>query len=102
MVGIFPIYQKTNKKKQKNPRRCKPASKWRTMSKGEKKADNAKKKRGGRKGKQFVSATKKGKVTKSHSKQPETRKKRKRSKKNENILRITENWNDFLENGFLD
>lgn len=32
------------------------------MSKGEKKADNAKKKAGGKKGKQFVPATKKGKV----------------------------------------
>ena len=87
-----------NKKKQKNPRRCKPASKWRTMSKGEKKADNAKKKRGGRKGKQFVSATKKGKVTRSHSKQP---RKRKRSKKNESMLSLTQNWNTFLEEGFF-
>ena len=49
-------------KAQKNPKRCKPAAKWSGMSKGEKKADNAKKKAGGKKGKQFVSATKKGKV----------------------------------------
>ena len=49
-------------KAQKNPKRCKPAAKWAGMSKGEKKADNAKKKAGGKKGKQFVSATKKGKV----------------------------------------
>ena len=49
-------------KAQKNPKRCKPAAKWAKMSKGEKKADDAKKKAGGKKGKQFVSATKKGKV----------------------------------------
>ena len=49
-------------KAQKNPKRCKPAAKWAGMSKGEKKADDAKKKAGGKKGKQFVSATKKGKV----------------------------------------
>ena len=49
-------------KAQKNPKRCKPAKKWATMSKGEKAADNRKKKAGGKKGKQFVSATKKGKV----------------------------------------
>jgi hypothetical protein len=56
-------------KAQKNPKRCKPASKWASMSKGEKKADDAKKKAGGKKGKQFVSATKKGKVTKRHTKE---------------------------------
>ena len=39
------------------------------MSKGEKKADDAKKKAGGSAGKQFVPATKKGKVTKSHTKE---------------------------------
>ena len=49
-------------KAQKNPSRCKPKAKWAGMSKGEKAADNAKKKAGGKKGKQFVSATKKGKV----------------------------------------
>ena len=42
--------------------RCKPASKWKTMSKSEKAADNAKKKAGTKAGKQYVSATKKGKV----------------------------------------
>jgi len=48
--------------------RCKPKSKWKTMSKKEKKADNAKKKAGTKAGKQHVPATKKGKVTKSHTK----------------------------------
>ena len=54
---------------QKSPKRCKPKSKYATMSKGEKKADDAKKKAGGSAGKQFVPATKKGKVTKSHTKE---------------------------------
>lgn len=54
-------------KAQKNPKRCKPAAKWKTMSESEKKADNAKKKAGGRKGKQFVSATEEGKVTKNYT-----------------------------------
>jgi hypothetical protein len=49
-------------KAQKNPKRCKPAKKWASMSDSEKKADNAKKKEGGRKGKKFVKATKKGEV----------------------------------------
>lgn len=49
-------------KAQSAPRRCKPKAKWATMSDAEKKADDAKKKEGGRKGKQFVPATKKGKV----------------------------------------
>ena len=48
--------------------RCKPASKWKTMSKKEKKADNAKKAKGTKAGKQYVPATKKGKVTKAHTK----------------------------------
>ena len=48
--------------------RCKPASKWKGMSKSEKAADNAKKKAGTKAGKQYVSATKKGKVTKAHTK----------------------------------
>ena len=52
------------KKAQSNPKRCKPKSKWDSMSASEKKADNAKKKAGGRKGKQFVKATKKGEVKK--------------------------------------
>ena len=49
-------------KAQKNPKRCKPAAKWATMSASEKEADDAKKKKGGKRGKQFVAATKKGKV----------------------------------------
>tara|TARA_B100000424_G_scaffold79784_1_gene59762 strand:+ start:1193 stop:2131 length:939 start_codon:yes stop_codon:yes gene_type:complete len=49
-------------------KRCKPASKWKTMSKSEKAADNAKKKKANKAGKYSVSATKKGKVTKSHTK----------------------------------
>lgn len=49
-------------KAQKTPKRCKPAKKWASMSGSEKKADNAKKKEGGRKGKKFVKATKKGEV----------------------------------------
>ena len=48
--------------------RCKPKSKWAKMSKGEKAADNAKKRAGTKAGKQNVSATKKGKVTKSYTK----------------------------------
>ena len=42
--------------------RCKPASKWKTMTQAERDADNAKKKAGTKAGKQYVSATKKGKV----------------------------------------
>lgn len=49
-------------KAQKIPKRCKPAAKWATMSASEKEADDAKKKKGGKRGKQFVAATKKGKV----------------------------------------
>jgi hypothetical protein len=48
--------------------RCKPKSKWKTMSKKEKKADDAKKAKGTKAGKQHVPATKKGKVTKAHTK----------------------------------
>ena len=55
-------------KKDGSQSRCKPASKWKGMSKGEKAADNAKKKAGTKAGKQYVPATKKGKVTKSHTK----------------------------------
>ena len=58
-----------DEKAQNNPKRCKPKKKWATMSKGEKKADQAKKKTGGKKGKQFVSSTKKGKVTKTFTKE---------------------------------
>lgn len=50
-------------KKDGSSKRCKPAAKWKTMSKSEKAADNAKKKKGTKAGKQYVSATKKGKVT---------------------------------------
>jgi len=53
-------------------KRCKPASKWKTMSKSEKAADNAKKKKANKAGKYSVSATKKGKVTKSHTKRNES------------------------------
>tara|TARA_B100000287_G_scaffold148695_1_gene140436 strand:+ start:2438 stop:3925 length:1488 start_codon:yes stop_codon:yes gene_type:complete len=49
--------------------RCKPASKWKEMDDDEKAADNAKKKKGNEAGKANVSATKKGKVTKSHTKE---------------------------------
>jgi hypothetical protein len=56
-------------KKDGSDSRCKPASKWKGMSKGEKAADNAKKKAGTKAGKQYVSATKKGKVTKSYTKE---------------------------------
>ena len=48
--------------------RCKPKSKWKTMSKKEKEADNAKKAKGTKAGRQYVPATKKGKVTKAHTK----------------------------------
>jgi len=58
-------------KKDGSNSRCKPASKWKTMSKSEKAADNAKKKAGTKAGKQYVSATKKGKVTKDHTKRNE-------------------------------
>jgi hypothetical protein len=52
--------------------RCKPAAKWKTMTKGEKAADNAKKKAGTKAGKQYVPATKKGKVTKAYTKRDES------------------------------
>lgn len=58
-------------KKDGSQSRCKPKSKWKTMTKSEKAADNAKKKKGTKSGKQYVSATKKGKVTKSHTKRNE-------------------------------
>ena len=44
--------------------RCKPKAKWAKMDKGEKAADNAKKRAGTKAGKQHVPATKKGKVNK--------------------------------------
>ena len=46
--------------------RCKPASKWKTMSKKEKKADDAKKRAGTKKGKQHVKSN--YPVTKKHTK----------------------------------
>lgn len=46
--------------------RCKPASKWKTMSKSEKAADNKKKAAGTKKGKQYVKS--KHPVTKAHTK----------------------------------
>ena len=58
--------------KSKDGSRCKPAAKWKTMTKGEKAADNAKKKAGSKAGKQNVPATKKGKVTKSYTKRDES------------------------------
>ena len=51
-----------DEKAQGNPSRCKPAAKWAKMSKSEKDADNAKKRAGGKEGKQFVAATEKGEV----------------------------------------
>ena len=68
--------------------RCKPASKWKTMSASEKKADNAKKKAGTKAGKQYVPATKKGKVTKSYTKRNENKNSKEISDKEiEDILR---------------
>ena len=47
--------------------RCKPASKWKTMTQAERDADDAKKKAGTKAGKQYVSATKKGKVKENYN-----------------------------------
>lgn len=58
--------------KSKDGSRCKPAAKWKAMSKGEKAADNAKKKAGSKAGKQNVPATEKGKVTKAYTKRDES------------------------------
>mgnify|MGYP003628349987 CR=1 FL=1 len=77
-------------KAQKNPKRCKPKAKWATMSKGEKKADQAKKKTGGKKGKQFVGATKKGKVTKKYTKEGV------KMNKKETMKTLMENFESFL------
>ena len=55
-------------KKDGSKSRCKPKAKWKSMSASEKKADNSKKRAGGKKGKQYVPATKKGKVTKKYTK----------------------------------
>lgn len=59
-------------KKDHSGKRCKPRSKWKTMTQAERDADDAKKKKANKAGKYSVSATKKGKVTKSHSKQNES------------------------------
>lgn len=56
-------------KKDGSNSRCKPASKWKTMSKGEKAADNKKKKAGTKSGKQYVKSN--HPVTKSHTKRNE-------------------------------
>ena len=50
-------------KKQSNPDRCLPQAKANSMTQSQRAATARKKKEGGRKGKQFVSNTKKGKVT---------------------------------------
>ena len=47
--------------------RCKPAAKWKTMTQAERDADNAKKKKGTKAGKQYVPATKKGKVRENYN-----------------------------------
>tara|TARA_Y100001937_G_scaffold112931_1_gene161049 strand:+ start:433 stop:681 length:249 start_codon:yes stop_codon:yes gene_type:complete len=49
-------------KNKKNPDRCLPLAKARSLSKAERAKTAKKKKRGGAKGKQFVSNTKKAKV----------------------------------------
>ena len=54
-------------KNKSNPDRCLPLAKARSMSKAERAATAKRKKKYGRK-KQFVSNTKKGKVTKKHTK----------------------------------
>ena len=73
--------------------RCKPASKWKTMSKKEKKADDAKKAKGTKAGKQYVPATKKGKVTKAHTKREGMKMDRQR---------LTEIINEELENAYYE
>jgi hypothetical protein len=47
--------------------RCKPASKWKTMTQAERDADNAKKKKGTQAGKQHVPATEAGKVRENYN-----------------------------------
>tara|TARA_R100001463_G_scaffold76672_7_gene130835 strand:- start:1397 stop:1645 length:249 start_codon:yes stop_codon:yes gene_type:complete len=51
-------------KNKKNPDRCLPLAKAKSMTKAERAKTARKKKRGGGKGKQFVANTKKAKVTK--------------------------------------
>jgi hypothetical protein len=55
-------------KNKKNPDRCLPLKKAKSMSKSERSATAKKKKREGRKGKTVVSNTKAGKVTKKFTK----------------------------------
>ena len=55
-------------KNKKNPDRCLPLKKARSMSKSERAATAKKKKREGAKGKQVVANTKKGRVTKKYTK----------------------------------
>jgi hypothetical protein len=55
-------------KDKKNPDRCLPLKKAKSMSKSERAATARKKKREGRKGKTVVSNTKEGKVTKKFTK----------------------------------
>ena len=56
-------------KNKKNPDRCLPAAKARSLSKAERAATARKKKKAGAKGQQVVPNTKKGKVTKTHLKE---------------------------------
>jgi hypothetical protein len=55
-------------KNKKNPDRCLPLKKAKSMTKAERAATAKKKKRGGRKGKQFVANTIIGRVTKRYTK----------------------------------
>ena len=71
-------------KKDGSSKRCKPAAKWKTMSKSEKAADNAKKKKGTKAGKQYVSATKKGKV------------------KENQMKNLLDDWRHFLNEGAIE
>ena len=55
-------------KNKKRPSRCLPRKKAQSLSKSERAATARKKKQGGKSGKQFVSNTKKAKVTKAYTK----------------------------------
>ena len=55
-------------KNKKNPDRCLPLKKAKSMSKAERAKTAKKKQRGGRKGKKFVANTKAGRVTKRYTK----------------------------------
>jgi len=87
--------------------RCKPKSKWKTMSKKEKKADDAKKSKGTKAGKQYVPATKKGKVTKAHTKREGAEIIKQRlmeiiNEEVENVLRLQESNQEYYEVEALD